>query len=256
MIAVSPLTFCGKYQLTENIPVGLIFIYCLSFFSLAATAVRLSSVVRFSEKVLKLDLISERLNYNYWAILEVATAIICANLPATPAFYRHVTGKGTKTTITGSSLGGTGPSRLSRSFIRHWFTEKSTTLRQTTNRTGTGNNMNDGSISQTGLTSDDKGAYSVDINEMDVMSPSKGTSYSTRVTTKEDDQGNSAKAVSGPAERGSRFYNNEMITSKPPKVISKTRSSDNEDDGLQLSFLEQRGKIYRTDEVNVERSIV
>ena len=166
----------------------MILIYCLSFFSLAATAVRLGSVVRFSEKILKLDLVSERLNYNYWAVLEVSTAIICANLPAVPAFYRHISGKGTNATATGSSHAGTRPSILTHSFIRQWFNEKSASLRQTTARTATGSKLNDGSISQTGLTTGDKGAYSVEISEMDILSPTKSTSYSTHVTSKEDDR--------------------------------------------------------------------
>lgn len=249
-------TLFKKESTKCNILVGLIFIYCLSFFSVAATAVRLSSVVTFSEKVLQLDLVSERLNYNYWAVLEVATAIICANLPAVPAFYRHVTGKGTKPTVTGSSQGGTRPSRLTHSFIRKWFTEKSTSFRQSTNRTGAGTNLNDGSISQTGLTSGDKGAYSVEINEMDIMSPTKSTSYSANVTTKEHDQSNSFNATNNPAERGSRFYNKEMASSKSTNITPTGRSSENEDDGLQLSFSQDQGKIFRTDEVNVERSMV
>ena len=65
-------------------------IYALSFLSLAATIARLIKVAQFAEAVDVEGMLSKRMDYTYWAVVEVMTAIVCANLPAMPFFVRRL----------------------------------------------------------------------------------------------------------------------------------------------------------------------
>ena len=65
-------------------------IYALSFLSLAATITRLVKVAQFVQSTDVVDQMVRRLDYTYWAIIEIMTAIMCANLPAMPSLVRHV----------------------------------------------------------------------------------------------------------------------------------------------------------------------
>ena len=42
------------------------------------------------------DHMKKRIDYTYWAIIEIMTAIMCANLPAMPSFIRHANRKSFK----------------------------------------------------------------------------------------------------------------------------------------------------------------
>ena len=222
---------------------------------MAATAFRLASVVRFNENVMRLDLVSERMNYSYWAVLEVMTAIMCANLPALPALYRHIAGKGNVTTTAGSGYNGSRPSTFNRSFFRQWFDIKATSMRQSSARHGAArSNFEAGSVSQTNLTSG-KGFSGVESKEMEVMSPTNG-SYSTYVTSTENEKNAVSVAVSSPI-RGSRYYSRGTADLKPSADSeSSSVGSERQGGGMPPNTLQDDGRIYRTDEVNVESSIV
>ena len=69
---------------------GLIFIYILCCFSLIATIVRLVKVTQFSLFDERVEGITNRVEYLYWAVIEIATAITCANIPAMPSFLRYL----------------------------------------------------------------------------------------------------------------------------------------------------------------------
>ena len=68
---------------------GLIIIYILSFLSLTATIVRLYMVFIYNRAENLLDGGVARLDYSCWTVVEIMTAIICANLPATSSLIRH-----------------------------------------------------------------------------------------------------------------------------------------------------------------------
>lgn len=73
--------------------VGLIIIYLLSFLSLGATIARLVIIVRSQQLIDRenlLQLMAQRINFAYWAIIEVTTIIICANLPTMPVLARSI----------------------------------------------------------------------------------------------------------------------------------------------------------------------
>ena len=64
-------------------------LYAISFLSLASTIVRLVKVAQYEEFKGDSDRLRRSLNYTYWAILELMTIIICANLPAMPSLVKH-----------------------------------------------------------------------------------------------------------------------------------------------------------------------
>jgi hypothetical protein len=96
IILAIPPPFLYKMKLGWNKKIGLIVIYCLSFVSLAATIVRLAESIDFhisqgSSDDLLHTFVS-RIDYVTWTMIEVTTAIICANLPALYALVRLVRG--------------------------------------------------------------------------------------------------------------------------------------------------------------------
>ena len=185
------------------------------------------------------------------------TAIMCANLPAFPSLYRHVTGKGNnKTTAASSGHNGTWSSTFTRSFFRQWFDMKTTSLRQSTARRGAGSKMEEGSISQTNLTSG-KGLNSVtEIKELDAMTPAKSSPYTNYVSGVDGDKNVTSVTVSSPT-RESRYFGNSMPVSKPASNSTLSGTvSEQQNIGLSPNQVQNEGRIYRTDEVNVETSIV
>ena len=65
--------------------------------------------------------------YSYWAMLEIMTAIMCANLPALPALHRYVMNKFKKEpTNVSQSNGQTSTSR--KYVIREWFNRSAHSL--------------------------------------------------------------------------------------------------------------------------------
>lgn len=69
---------------------GLIIIYVLCGVSLVATIIRLIMVAQFTESGNPLEGAVNRVKYVYWGVIEIATAIICANIPTMPPLFRHV----------------------------------------------------------------------------------------------------------------------------------------------------------------------
>ena len=72
--------------------VGLLIIYLLSFLSLGATLAQLVNIVQNVELGNVYDPVeamSHRIKYIYWAIVEVTTLIICANLPTMPVLVHN-----------------------------------------------------------------------------------------------------------------------------------------------------------------------
>ena len=157
---------------------------------MTATIVRLASVLRFIEKIKQLDLLSERIDYSYWAVLEMMTAIMCANLPALSAFYRKVTGKDGNTTNGHSSRAATGQANTSKRSFSQWVGSKTASVRQYSANRRT---INDSSVvdiadatSQTNLTNYKGGNGDIAVTEFEMVSPTKGASYSTCETVKEE----------------------------------------------------------------------
>lgn len=131
------------------------------------------------------------MDYSYWAMLEITTAIICADLPALPALYRRVTGRDKVLPITASnSKSNTQISGISRPYLaKRWFDEKwSSLLQHTTRRTSTERSRTDGasSLSKASLTNSDneksKNDHVAEINGIGVLPPSKGSLKSGRVS--------------------------------------------------------------------------
>lgn len=86
---------------------------------------RLVVVTRFTNVSDQLGIIEHRINYAYWAIIEIMTVIICANLPAMPALIRR--GRRDLSTVSPSSsrygniVGRTFSLKASRHRTRNWF---------------------------------------------------------------------------------------------------------------------------------------
>ena len=65
-------------------------VYILSFISMIATIIRLVMATQHSIDDEPKESIQNRLNYIYWTVVEVMSAILCANLPAMRALIRQV----------------------------------------------------------------------------------------------------------------------------------------------------------------------
>lgn len=68
---------------------GLIVIYIICGVSLVATIVRLTMVNNYYESYATVERVVNRVQYIYWGIIEIATAITCANIPALPILFRQ-----------------------------------------------------------------------------------------------------------------------------------------------------------------------
>ena len=73
-----------------NLPVGLIVIYCLGFFTLATTLTRLGEGIRYTLLDNLVEKLQNCLAFSVWAIVEANTALICANLPALSALLKWI----------------------------------------------------------------------------------------------------------------------------------------------------------------------
>lgn len=72
---------------------GLLIIYLLSFLSLGATLARLAILIKNAQidgKNELLEIMARRIKYTYWAVIEVTTVIICANLPTMPVLVHNI----------------------------------------------------------------------------------------------------------------------------------------------------------------------
>ena len=93
---------------------------------------RLVAVHRFTNVSASLDVVEHRINYAYWAIIELMTVIICANLPAMPALIRRGKRNLSKVSPPSSGYGGkmkrTFSLRNSRNRTKDWFRGVSSSL--------------------------------------------------------------------------------------------------------------------------------
>ena len=69
---------------------GLLVIYLISFLSVGVTIARLVRVAQFVLTDSIFALMERRIDLTYFAIIEIMTIIMCANLPAMPALVRHM----------------------------------------------------------------------------------------------------------------------------------------------------------------------
>ena len=236
------------------IQAGLVFIYLLSFFSLAATIVRLVFVVRFDKKIYDVSNVKERIDYSYWATIEITTAIICANLPALPALYRRLTGRDKLLPISGSSSKANNQtSAFSHSRLaKNWMDEKWSILLQTTARrtgsgTGTGRTeSDDASSSQRSLTGfntgNAKNSHIVEMNEIGVLPPSQSSYKSSHVSYRGKEEGLAGVGTSS----GESLVLPPLPASEGVSVIYGGDAARRE---------KEESVIYRTDEINVTKSL-
>lgn len=228
-------------MLTYPIQAGLIFIYLLSFFSLAATIVRLHSVILFDSNIRHAQSLTQRMAYSYWAMLEIMTAIMCANLPALPALRRYVTRKFKKEPFDVSHPDSqTSPSR--KSTIKQWLNRSAPSLFSKTR------NGKSDSLSQASSTKEKK--TNLNVSEMEVSSPSTGQPYSSRSldssTWEKRGQPNNGSVPNIPIDESRRA----------PTAFNIFPSAYNSHLEGPRSANESERTIYRTDEFMVKSNIV
>ena len=221
--------------------VGLIFIYLLSFFSLAATIVRLHSVIQFDSNIRQVQSLTQRMAYSYWAMLEIMTAIMCANLPALPALHRYVTSKFKKEPFNVSHS--SSQTSTSRKFvIRQWLNRSVYSLFSKTR------NGKSDSVSEISSTKERK--PNLNFSEMEVSSPTTGQPYGSR------------SLDSDTWEKGGRFKDISVPEiciddSKDAPAVSTARPRASFTHlGGTATVHEPERSIYRTDEFMVKSNIV
>lgn len=225
---------------------------------MAATIVRLVFVVKFDKKIYDVSNIAERMDYSYWAMLEITTAIICANLPALPALYRRVTGRDKVLPIAASnSKSNTQMSGISRPYLaKRWFDEKwSSLLQHTTRHTSSERSRTDGasSLSKASLTNSynekSKNDHIAEINGIGVLPPTKGSLKSSRVSVWAKEDGFVGTGGDQVVNIGVGDTSGEsLILPLPPMTES---SSVDKHSGIGPRERETEEVIYRTDEINV-----
>ena len=222
---------------------GLVIIYLLSFFNLAVTIVRLDVVIRFAKLTNIFEAAAKRIEYAYWGVIEVMTVIMCANLPAMSAFLRFV-GHDQKSSpsTSASTQHHSSPSSSSSSaanVLRLWFNKSLHTLRVATN---SGSRRSSGSDSEERSTTIDfhEKKDASDFAEMTYMSsPVKGGRTDT-------DKANVVKTTTAYNSRSDfELPKQGMITKAQRSAAPALASARGGQDG-----------IYRTDEVEVESSLV
>ena len=97
---------------------GLILIYMLCCVSLIATIIRLDVVINFTVEDQNAEGDKGRTDHVYWAVIEVMTAITCANFPAMPPLLRCIYRETRKKSSTSRSDGSGGQSNFSSSRVR------------------------------------------------------------------------------------------------------------------------------------------
>lgn len=250
--------------------VGIVFIYLLSFVSVTATIVRLVSVLRFHSKITQRDLVSQRIDYSYWAILEIMTAIMCANLPALSALYRRTIGKDSSTFDASGSHANTGQAFASKRSFSRWVSSKSASLRQHSTVRPTVDDNGVAETSETNLTGYKGTNEGIAFTEIEMNSPIKGSSYSTCETVKEEEQstGSSGSAMPANVPDSSITRLNKMVSTlssgssppPPPNPNSVEPSSIGEGEhgdrrARAAGIVPEGNEILQTREVTVRSSL-
>lgn len=144
-------------------------IYFLSFLSLAATIVRLVKVVQYAQRVDQWDAIVLRFDYTYFAVIEIMTAILCANLPTMSSLLRHISSSKATRSNHGYGSNGVGGTDLRKansgtSFVHRWFKSSIRSINLVTSRDtekqASNNISREGPFSRTDLTEEKKSTSS------------------------------------------------------------------------------------------------
>ena len=214
-----------------------------------------------------MDLLSQRIDYSYWAILEIMTAIMCANLPALSAFYRRTIGKDNNTSNASGSHANTGQATGSKRSLSRWVSSKTASLRQlsTARQTANDNGIVDdgGTTSETSLTGYKGANDGVAFTEIEMVPPAKGSSYSTCETVKEEEQSAGSLAnvmsttiTSCPLARSNMITSKSSSASSPPPKPNSVKSSfidKGQRDGRQTNALvPENNNILQTREITIE----
>ena len=216
-----------------KISAGLVIIYLLSFFNLAVTIVRLDAVIEFANIANLFEAAAERVQYAYWGVIEVMTAIMCANLPAMSAFLRFVghDQKSSPSASTSHQFLSSSPSFPN--ILRLWFNKSMRSIRMATS-SGSGRDVSSDSHTEERSTTD--------------FHEKKDPSDFTEVTY--------MSSSSPPLIRGGR-----AVTTDKANVITTTAAYNHNarsefDLPKQGTAPRNQDGIYRTDKVEVESSLV
>ncbi|KAI9779994.1 MAG: hypothetical protein M1816_003276 [Peltula sp. TS41687] len=88
ILLLYPIPILIKLKANHQTKVGLAIIFSLGIFSLSATLIRLSRSIKFSRLNNYVLTVPMQPELALWTLMEVNTAIICANLPAISALFR------------------------------------------------------------------------------------------------------------------------------------------------------------------------
>lgn len=200
------------------------------------TIVRLDVVIEFANLTDLFVAAADRIRYAYWGVIEVMTAIMCANLPAMSAFLRFVGHEQKSSPSTSVSHQYRSSSFSSSSsfpkVLRHWFNKS---LRSVGVATGSGSRGSSGSHSGERSTTDFHEKKDVsDFSDVTYLSsPIKG----------------------GRSRTGTGTDKANLTTTTTTTTMAYNGRSDSELTRPKPSAGRQDG-IYRTDEVEVESSLV
>ena len=134
------------------------------------------------------DLMARRLDYTYWAIVEISTAIMCANLPAMSSLIRHINRSSFNIApwfLRYRSHGTTTGTKKQHSSTFHRWIEKPTHALYNTLISSRGQDSERKPVSEIELTdkADDK---ENDALNYDLSMRPKATDYSVQITAQED----------------------------------------------------------------------
>lgn len=173
-------------KLAKLLLVALVIIYLLSFLSLAATIVRLVKVVQYAQRDDQWDAIVLRFDYTYFAVIEIMTAILCANLPTMSSLLRHISSS--KATQSNHGYGSSGVDGMDlrkansgTSFVHRWFKSSIRSINLVTSRDtekqASTNISREGPFSRTNLTEEKKSTSSAS-----VVGYGNGDTYAEEIT--------------------------------------------------------------------------
>ena len=239
---LSLLSFLG---LCLFFSVGLIIIYILSCISFFATVVRLTRVTESSYFIEGDDTGTRRVAYVYWAIIEVMTAAICANMPAMSSFFRYIL-----------------RTRLKKSFISR-ESECPGSLPQSAVKGGSyqGNHV----VCHTKRQGDEKAMSAFEASEKKQHITTEDfdlslDSHTEESSCKSHNSLSYQKSVSTPTRYASSGFLasfSRRIKSLLPFKKGKLAEADSVAEAERASRAEGGGGvIYRTDEFDVERNVV
>lgn len=212
--------------------------------SLVATIIRLKKATNISEE-LRVPGGNQRTTYVYWTIIEVMTAVTCANIPAMSSYFRHIS----QNTLRRSSK-----SRIS---------ERSSNLLQTVLKKGPQQNHHDASekvelgdeeASSQLETSEKK--QNVTTNDYELSRHSCAEESSCKSQNSLSHQ----KGDSNPTKRASSGFlanfSSRIISLLPFKKENFAKANPSAEVGTASRPVGGSGAIYRTYEFGVERSMV